>query len=87
MFDSIGEKTLYIFGIANVITIPMVWALYPESNQRTLEQIDLLFGADSIWVWDAERNFQTLVENNPELTQATRARALSDTEKAKAIED
>lgn len=27
----------YIFGIANVITIPMVWALYPETNQRTLE--------------------------------------------------
>ncbi|GAB1197822.1 hypothetical protein APSETT444_007125 [Aspergillus pseudonomiae] len=87
MFSSIGEKTLYIFGIANVITIPMVWALYPESNQRTLEQIDLLFAANSLWVWDAERNFQTLVENNPELTQATRARNLSDTEKAKAIED
>ena len=27
----------YIFGAANVITIPMVWALYPETNQRTLE--------------------------------------------------
>jgi len=29
--------TSYIFGAANVITIPMVWALYPETNQRTLE--------------------------------------------------
>ena len=36
MFTNIGEKTLYIFGICNAITIPMVWALYPESNQRTL---------------------------------------------------
>lgn len=27
----------YIFGVANIITIPMVWALYPETNQRTLE--------------------------------------------------
>jgi hypothetical protein len=44
MFNKIQEKTLYIFGIANVITIPMVWALYPESNQRTLEEMDLLFG-------------------------------------------
>jgi hypothetical protein len=34
MFDAIGEKTLYIFGACNIITIPMVWALYPESNQR-----------------------------------------------------
>jgi hypothetical protein len=32
----------YIFGIANVITIPMVWALYPETNQRTLEVQTLL---------------------------------------------
>lgn len=37
MFSAIGEKTLYIFGLCNVITIPMVWALYPETNQRTLE--------------------------------------------------
>jgi hypothetical protein len=29
--------TRYIFGVANIITIPMVWALYPETNQRTLE--------------------------------------------------
>jgi hypothetical protein len=41
MFSSIGEKTLYIFAISNLITIPMVWALYPESNQRTLEEMDL----------------------------------------------
>jgi hypothetical protein len=30
-------STRYIFGVANIITIPMVWALYPETNQRTLE--------------------------------------------------
>jgi hypothetical protein len=33
----------YIFGAANVITIPMVWALYPETNQRTLEVRASLF--------------------------------------------
>ena len=32
----------YIFGAANVITIPMVWALYPETNQRTLEVREFL---------------------------------------------
>ncbi|GME44300.1 Ribosomal protein S6 [Neofusicoccum parvum] len=60
MFDAIGEKTLYIFGACNVITIPMVWALYPESNQRTLEEMDLLFTADTPWVWDAEKRFAEL---------------------------
>lgn len=62
MFEAIGEKTLYIFGIANAITLPMVWALYPESNQRTLEQMDLLFSADTPWNWDAEKNFKMLMD-------------------------
>ena len=60
MFESLGEKTLYIFAACNAITIPMVWALYPETNQRTLEEIDLLFASDSIWNWEAERNFKNL---------------------------
>ena len=60
MFDSIGEKTLYIFAACNALSIPMVWALYPETNQRTLEEIDLLFASDSIWNWEAEKNFERL---------------------------
>lgn len=57
MFQHIDEKTLYIFAACNALSIPMVWALYPETNQRTLEEIDLLFAADSIWNWEAEKNF------------------------------
>jgi hypothetical protein len=72
MFASINEKTLYIFAISNVITIPMVWALYPESNQRTLEEMDLLFAADSPWVWEAEKNFARLKNEHPELLGAAR---------------
>ncbi|KAK4618018.1 Sugar transporter STL1 [Fulvia fulva] len=72
MFNAIGEKKLYIFGACNVITIPMVWALYPETNGRTLEEMDLLFAADTPWVWDAERNFKRLKEENPDLVQAAR---------------
>ncbi|KAK4494761.1 hypothetical protein PRZ48_014117 [Zasmidium cellare] len=70
MFSAIGEKTLYIFGACNVITIPMVWALYPETNQRTLEEMDLVFAADTPWVWDAERNFRRLKAENPGLVMA-----------------
>jgi sugar porter (SP) family MFS transporter len=64
MFQHIGEKTLYIFAASNAITIPMVWALYPETNQRTLEEIDLLFASDSIWNWEAEKNFARLKEES-----------------------
>lgn len=69
MFESIEEKTLYIFAISNVLTIPMVWALYPESNQRTLEDMDLLFAADTPWTWDAEKTFERLKQENPDLVQ------------------
>ena len=72
MFGAIGEKTLYIFGIANVLSLPMVWALYPESNQRTLEEMDLLFASDSVWNWDAEKEFARLKEENPHLVQAAK---------------
>lgn len=70
MFKALDEKTYYIFAACNVITFPMVWALYPESNQRTLEEMNLLFASDSIWNWEAERNFALLKEQNPELVQA-----------------
>jgi len=70
MFEAIGEYTLFIFAACNVITIPMVWALYPESNQRTLEEMNLLFASDSIWAWEAEKNYAILKEENPELVQA-----------------
>jgi hypothetical protein len=73
MFSSINEKTLYIFAISNVITIPMVWALYPESNQRTLEEMDLLFAAKTPWNWDAEKRFAILRDEHPEIAQAAHA--------------
>ncbi|RYO81932.1 hypothetical protein DL766_001046 [Monosporascus sp. MC13-8B] len=73
MFGAIGENTLHIFGACNVLAIPVVWALYPESNQRTLEEMDLLFAADSPWVWDAERTFARLKKERPELAHATKA--------------
>lgn len=72
MFGAISEKTLYIFGACNVITIPMVWALYPESNGRTLEEMDLLFASKTPWVWDAEREFERLRVENPGLVQAAK---------------
>jgi hypothetical protein len=66
-FANIGEKTYYLFGIANALSIPIVWAFYPESNQRTLEEMDLLFAADTPWTWDAEANFERLKKENPEI--------------------
>ncbi|VUC34880.1 unnamed protein product, partial [Clonostachys rosea] len=58
--SAINEKMMYIFGVVNVLSIPIVYALYPESNQRTLEEMDLLFAAPTPWAWDAEKTFARL---------------------------
>lgn len=70
VFNKLGEKTFYLFGAVNFLTLPIVWAFYPESNQRTLEEMDLLFASDSWYTWDAERTFAQLKAENPELVQA-----------------
>ena len=70
MFEKINEKTFYVFGATNAISIPIVWALYPESARRTLEEMDLLFASPSWWNWDAEKTYARLKEENPELVQA-----------------
>ncbi|KAI1292934.1 general substrate transporter [Xylaria venustula] len=62
IIGSISEKTFYIFGAVNIISIPIVWALYPESNQRTLEEMDMFFAADTPWAWDAQATFERLQE-------------------------
>ena len=83
MFSNIGENTLHIFGACNLLAIPMVWALYPESNQRTLEEMDLLFAADTPWVWDAEKKFAELKAEKPELITASgHGRGVMDVETA-----
>ncbi|KAK6088361.1 hypothetical protein SCUP234_00849 [Seiridium cupressi] len=72
MFNAIGENTLHIFGACNILAIPIVWAFYPESNQRTLEEMDLLFAADTPWVWDAEKTFERLKLEQPDLIHAAK---------------
>ncbi len=82
IFDKLKEKTLYIFGAVNVLSIVAVWALYPESNQRTLEEMDLVFASDSIWTWDAERNFAKIKAENPDLIRSHKdTRSVGDPER------
>ena len=60
MFSRISENTLYVFGAVNFLSIPFVWAFYPETANRTLEEVDLLFASSSPLAWDNERHFREL---------------------------
>ena len=67
MFSAIAENTLHIFAAVNFLSIPFVWALYPETANRTLEEMDLLFASKSPFVWDMERNFARLKAENEQV--------------------
>ncbi|KIY52251.1 general substrate transporter [Fistulina hepatica ATCC 64428] len=58
MFSKIAENTFYIFAAVNFASIPIVWAFYPETANRTLEELDILFSAKSPFTWDAEKRFK-----------------------------
>lgn len=60
MFSKIGEKTLYIFGICNFISLVLVYLFCPETANRTLEDIDFLFANDSWLASKSEADFRTI---------------------------
>ncbi|KAL9045567.1 MAG: hypothetical protein Q9214_001411 [Letrouitia sp. 1 TL-2023] len=86
MFKKMGERSLYVFGGVNVLTILTTWAFYPETNQRTLEEMNLVFASDSWFTWEAEKNYAILKEQNPELVQAAqRGNSVIDPETGAAM--
>ncbi|THH33353.1 hypothetical protein EUX98_g809 [Antrodiella citrinella] len=87
MFSRIGENTLHIFGAVNFLSIPMVWALYPETANRTLEEMDLLFACDSPWVWDAEAHFKKMKATNGQLDQVGRLAIKGDENSTPPLDD
>ena len=85
MFNKIGENTLHVFGAVNFLSIPLVWALYPETANRTLEEMDYLFMSDSPFVWHEEANFRRIKEQM-ERNRAEGKLPIPDTENAQTDE-
>lgn len=58
--------------------IIVVYTLYPESNQRTLEEMDLLFAAPTPWAWDAEKTFARLKQEAPGIEETKAENGLTE---------
>lgn len=66
MIASIGWITFLIFGAFNFLAIPIVWALYPETSNKTLEELDVVFSTKSWLVWNAEKEVEMkTLKNDP----------------------
>ena len=64
MFGNITYNTFWIFGIVNLLYIPIVWAFYPETTKRSLESIQFLFASSSPLVWSAEKEYKQLSDSH-----------------------
>lgn len=62
MFDSINEKTFYVFGALMLSYIPLVYCFVPETAGRSLETIDFLFASNSWFVWNGEKEYRKRVD-------------------------
>lgn len=45
--DRIGSRIYFFFMAVNLACVPIIWALYPETKTRSLEDMDVLFGAEA----------------------------------------
>ena len=50
MLEKLGYGTYLFFGAVNVVVLPIIWLVYPEVANRTLEEVSLLFTSDSLLV-------------------------------------
>ena len=60
MFGALGPDAFYIHAVFNLFAVAFVYCFYPETCNRTLEEIDLLFASKSPFVWETEKRFVEL---------------------------
>ncbi|KAG2178639.1 hypothetical protein INT44_001792 [Umbelopsis vinacea] len=58
LLASWDNYTFLFFGLINFVAIPIVWAFYPETANRTLEEMDIVFATDTPFVWKAEKELR-----------------------------
>ncbi|KAI5371185.1 putative major facilitator, sugar transporter, major facilitator superfamily [Septoria linicola] len=65
LIDSIGWGTYLFFAVLNAIFFPIIYFFYPETSQRTLEEIDLIFAKG----YTEKMNYVTAAKLLPRMTQ------------------
>ncbi|KAK3487825.1 general substrate transporter [Neurospora hispaniola] len=58
MFRHLENRTYFLFAGLNLLWIPIVYLFYPETANRSLESIDVLFSTDSPFHWAMERAYR-----------------------------
>ncbi|KAK4972609.1 hypothetical protein LTR66_011265 [Elasticomyces elasticus] len=62
LLSKLGWYTFIFFGCMNIVAMPIIWFIYPEVSGRTLEEVNLLFTSDSLFVGPNMKAFHQRVE-------------------------
>ncbi|KAF4313524.1 Sugar/inositol transporter [Botryosphaeria dothidea] len=58
MFDTLKNRTYFLFAGLNMVWMPIVYLFYPETADRSLESIDVLFSTSSPFNWKMEQQYR-----------------------------
>lgn len=58
IFAQLQNRAYFLFAGLNLAWVLMVFLFYPETKDRSLEAIDILFMPKSPFAWDAERSWR-----------------------------
>ncbi|CAL5871477.1 uncharacterized protein PFLUO_LOCUS5728 [Penicillium psychrofluorescens] len=88
MLENIGYGTFILFACFNIIAIPAVYFIYPETNGRSLEEMNLLFASPSLRVSANKREYDRMLRAaGGNIAVAERRLFDSVDAEAKAIDD
>ncbi|KAJ5808668.1 Sugar transporter STL1 [Penicillium riverlandense] len=88
MLANIGYGTFILFACFNIIAIPAVYFIYPETNGRSLEEMNLLFASHSLLVSANKREYDRMLsEAGGNIAVAERRLFDSVDAEAKEIDD
>jgi MFS family permease len=62
MLNRLGWKTFIIFGVFNILALPVIYFLYPEVAGRSLEEINLLFTSNSLLAQKNVARYHRLID-------------------------
>ncbi|KAK4495992.1 hypothetical protein PRZ48_013260 [Zasmidium cellare] len=63
MFGDIKSRTYFLFAGLNLLWIPIVFFLYPETSKRSLESIEAMFTSSSPLFKDMEKAYRSVNED------------------------
>ncbi|KND86845.1 Sugar transporter STL1 [Tolypocladium ophioglossoides CBS 100239] len=62
MLQKLGYGTYLFFGAVNVVVLPIIWLIYPEVANRSLEEVSLLFTSDSLLVGNNMKEYNRRID-------------------------